>query len=489
MRRTFLFALTLLVGATMGVYAKKQPAKVVEPKQPKYVFYFITDGTGVNTLQLAEYYMGQCKGIMGRVPLFMNANYPVVGVSATWCTSSDVTDSAASGTALASGTKTYSGAIGVATDSVTPIYSVAKRAHDIGYVVGIGTTASVNHATPGAQFAHNKSRQNYYDIGLQVPEAGFEFYAGSRFQLERAKNTPENRKALEDNCRKAGYVVTKGLAEYEAKGKNADKVVMLQDADINSDDMPYWLDRKPGQVTIVDQLRAEIDFLYRKSQEKGCKGFYLMNEIGGIVDHACHANDGAAAAHEVLAVDSCMHIAFEFYKEHPDETLIILTADHETGGLTLGRQSGGYKIQTDVLQYQKCSISEANAHMAALAKEKGGIEKLTWEEVKNQLKADFGYWDKVKLTEEEEKRLHDFFDKTVSGDAADVRTLYMSSRAFMSEALKIMQEKACIAWTTGGHTAGLVPVIVCGVGQEMFTAHNDNAQIARNIAKILNLEK
>lgn len=127
--------------------------------------------------------------------------------------------------------------------------------------------------------------------------------------------------------------------------------------------------------------------------------------------------------------------------------------------------------------------------MAALAKEKGGIEKLTWEEVKNQLKADFGYWDKVKLTEEEEKRLHDLFDKTVSGDAADVRTLYMSSRAFMSEALKIMQEKACIAWTTGGHTAGLVPVIVCGVGQEMFTAHNDNAQIARNIAKILNLEK
>ncbi len=484
-----LFLLMVLVAGAMGCsLAKSKAPSKSEVKPPKYVFYFITDGTGVNTLQLAEYYMAQCKGVMGRQPLFMNTHFPVVGVSATWCATSDVTDSAASGTALATGTKTYSGAIGVMTDSVTPVYSVAKRIHDAGYAVGVGTTVSVNHATPAAQYAHNRSRHNYYDIGMQVAGTGFEFFAGSRFQLERAKKTPENLRAIEDNCRAAGYTITKGLAEYETKGKNADKVVMLQDADIDSDDMPYWLDRKDGQVTIVDQLRAEIDFLYRKSQQKEYKGFYLFNEIGGIVDHACHAHDAAAAIYEVMAVDSCMRIAFEFYQQHPDETLIVFTADHETGGLTLGRQSGGYKITTDVLQYQKCSINEANAHMMKLAEQKGGIDKLTWEEVKNQLSADFGFWNQVKLKPAEEKRLKALFDKTVSGDAADTRTLYASSKAFMTEALNIMQEKACLDWTTGGHTGGLVPCIVCGVGQEKFMGHNDNAQIARNIAEILGLE-
>ncbi len=486
-KRLFLLS-ALFVGVSLCAFAKKSATKTQEPKQPKYVFYLITDGTGVNTLQLAEYYRGQCQGIIGRVPLFMCANYPVYGVSATWCTTSDVTDSAASGTALASGTKTYSNAIGVATDSVTPIYSIATRVHEMGYAVGVGTTASVNHATPAAHYAHNRSRHNYYDIGSQLPGTGFEFFAGSRFQLESAKNTPENRKALEDGCAKAGYTVTKGLKDFEANGRNADKVVMFQDADIDNDDMPYWMDRQPGQVTIVDQFRAEIDFLYRKSQQKGYKGFFLMNEIGGIVDHACHSNDAAAAAYEVMAVDSCMRIAFEFYQQHPDETLIILTADHETGGLTLGRQSGGYKLTSDVLKYQKCSVYEANKHMKELAAQKGGFDKLAWEDAKAQLAADFGFWEHVKIRPNEEKRLRELFDKTVSGDVADTKSLYASNKAFVAEALRIMQDKASIGWTTGGHTAGLVPCIVCGVGQEQFMGHNDNAEIARKIGRMLGLE-
>ena len=487
-KRLFLLS-ALFIGATMCAFAKKSATKTPEPKSPKYVFYFISDGTGVNTLQLTEYYLGQCQGIMGRVPLFMCANYPVYGVSATWSTSSDVTDSAASGTALASGTKTYGGAIGVDTDSVTPLYSIASRLHEQGWAVGVGTTASVNHATPAAHYAHNRSRHNYYDIGQQLPTSGFEFFGGSRFQLESAKNKPEHRKELENGCVKAGYTVTKGLKDYEANGRNADKLVMLQDADIDNDDMPYWLDRKPGQVTIVDQLRAEIDFLYRKSQQKGCKGFFLVNEIGGIVDHACHSNDAAAAAHEVMAVDSCMRIAFEFYLEHPDETLILLTADHETGGLTLGRQSTGYKLTTQTLRHQRCSVHEVNEHMKALANSKGGFDKLTWDDAKAQLAADFGFWEHIRLRESEEKRLQQLFDKTISGDAADVKTLYASSKAFVIEALRIMQDKASIAWTTGGHTAGLVPCVVCGIGQEQFIGHNDNAEIARKIARIVGLDK
>ena len=455
-----------------------------QPKKAKYVFYFITDGTGVNTVQGTEYYLAQKEGVIGRKPLCMTS-LPVVGVSATWSASSDVTDSAASGTALASGKKTYNGAIGVATDTVTPVLSLAQRAHDAGMAVGVGSTTPVNHATPAAEFAHQKSRNDYFEIASQMTTAGFDFFGGGSINLQYPYNTPEVADSLYAALREAGYTVTFSLDDYKENGKTADKLVMLQGEVPDSYSIPYWIDRKPGQVTIADQVQAELDLLYRKSQEKGT-GFFLMNEAGGKVDFACHANDGATAFEEVLACDSCVRIAYNFYLQHPDETLIVVTADHETGGLTLGCNAGGYNIRTQILANQKCSKDESTRHFQALRSQTQN--KVSYEQVMEQLRADFGFGDGIKLNGEEEKLIKDIYTRSFVGKMANEKNLYSSNEPIVALAVRILNDRACLGWTTGGHTAGLVPVYACGVGQELFMGHNDNAQIADNIAKIMDLK-
>ena len=477
---------TVLVLALAAACTFTSCAKTPEPKKAKSVFYFISDGTGVNTVQGAEYYVAQCQGVMGRAPLCMTS-LPVFGVSATWSASSDVTDSAASGTALACGEKTYNSAIGLKTDSLTEVYSIAKRAHEAGYPVGIGTSVPLNHATPACFYAHAVVRKQYFDIAKQIYTSGFDFFGGACIHVEDKNNTPENQQLLADLAKENGYTVTYGLKQYAEQGKNADKIIMLQDPDVpDVYSLPYWIDRKPGQVTIVDQLRAEIDFLYKKSEEKGGKGFFLMNEIGGKVDFGCHANDAAAAFEEVLAVDSCVRVAYEFYKAHPDETLIVLTADHETGGLTLGRQATGYKISTNLLKSQKLSKDESTRHFQSLRD--ANNNKVSWEQVKQMLTDDFGFWDTVELTADEEKKLQEVYQKSFKGTMQKEKSLYSENEQMAATAVRILDGKAGLGWTTGGHTAGLVPVYACGAGQELFIPHNDNAQIPQNIAKAMGLE-
>lgn len=474
-------AVLFLVGISfMSAFAKPKTSE--KPQQPKYVFYFILDGTGINTVMGTEVMLSELKGELGRTPLWMS-KCPVVSVSSTYSTTSDVTDSAASGTALACGSKTYNGAIGMSTDSVTPLVSIAQRAHDKGFVVGVGSSCPVNHATPAAQFAHSASRNEYYNIACQMIGTGFDFFGGGSINLEGRYNRPEVLDSLYNAFRSAGYTLCFSTEDFEREGKKADKVLMLQGTVPDNYSLPYWIDRQPGQVTIVDQFKAELDLLYRKAQEKNT-GFYLFNETGGKVDFACHAHDGASAFQEVLAADSCMRLAMDFYYEHPDETLIVVTADHETGGLSLGCEYGGYKTSFKLFQYQKASIDEANRHFYALVQKVGGIQNVSWEMTKDLLAQDFGLWSHIPMKAGEESELKDMFEKTKSGEAGDTKTLYASSKAFMTRALNILQDKANVGWTTGGHTGGLVPVYAIGVGQEEFMGHNDNAEIPLKIAKI-----
>ncbi len=485
MKYSKIAVLALACLSCVSVSAKPK-VKTEVSKQPKYVFYFISDGTGVNAVLGTEIMLSELKGELGRTPLWVSKS-PVVGLASTYSTSSDVTDSAASGTALACGSKTYNGAIGMAPDSVTPLISVAQRAHDAGYMVGVGSSCPVNHATPAAHYGHVPDRNMYYQIACQMEATGFEFFGGGSINLERKYNKPEVRDSIYNALRKAGYTICFTNEDYEREGRKADKLIMLQGQVPDNYSLPYWIDRRPGQVTIVDQFKAELELLYRKAQDKNT-GFYLFNETGGKVDFACHAHDGAAAFQEVLAADSCMSLALDFYRQHPDETLIVFTSDHETGGLSLGCQYGGYKTNFKLLQYQHASLDEANRNMMDLANKAGGIKNLTWEQVKEQLSKDFGLWSHVPMKESEEARLKALFEKTLSGEASDTRTLYASSKAFMTEALFILQDKAHVGWTSGGHTAGLVPVYAVGVGKEEFMGHNDNAEIPLKIAKIMNLK-
>lgn len=457
-----------------------------QQKQPKYVFYFITDGTGVNSVQGTEFYLSETKGEIGRVPLLMTS-FPVVSVASTYSYNSGVTDSAASGTALATGHKTYNGAIGVDPDTI-PVNSIAVWAKEAGMAVGVATSVCVNHATPAAFYAHSDSRNSYYFIGTQLPQTGFDFFGGSDFHLDRHHNSPEYRDSLYQQCADSGYVIARAnYSDYESKvASGAEKIVFFQDLDrtMNVDDnsLPYNIDAKEGELSVYDITKAEIDFLYRKSEKNGGKGFFLMNEIGGKVDYACHANDAMTSFCEIMLVDSCLMLAYDFYKQHPDETLIVLTSDHETGGFTVGNRYGHYATNMGALASQKCSVDAITRHLQALRSETRN--HVSWEQVQDCLKNDLGFWDKINLNDENQELLKQIYAMSFVGKMPNEENLYSANEPMAATAVRIMQQIAFAGWTTGDHTAGLVPVYAIGVGAEEFASHNDNALIPEKIARI-----
>lgn len=473
--KKFLYTL-LMATAVFSLAACQQQEK---PKKAKYVFYFITDGTGVNTIlgqEMMQYELENGPGKWGRVPLCVT-QFPVISVASTYSHSHGVTDSASSGTALACGVKTSNGMIGEGPDS-SAVYSIATWAHELGIPTAVGTSVCINHATPASFYAHADSRKQYYKIGSQLAEAGFDFYGGS--DINKACDSTLTCYQIAEN---GGYTIARGVLGYDSLKSKADKMLLLQrqeESDVDPFSLPYYLDAKPGQMTVIDILRAQIDFLYNYKGGKD-KGFFIMNEIGAKVDFGCHSNDAAAAFREVAVLDSCIRVAYDFYLQHPDETLILLTADHETGGLVLAKRNS-YVHNLQILQYQTASKDEVTRHFQALRAQTGN--KVTWEQVQAVLKQDFSFWDKVDLSEDEEKDLKELYRKSFVGKMPNEKNLYSSSEPMAAEAVRIINAKAHVSWSTGGHSAGLVPCYVCGVGAEQFMGHNDNAEIPIKIARI-----
>ena len=473
--KKFIFLSTLALSALMLSSCCAEPSQ----KQPKYVFYLILDGCGVNTVNAQEMYQAELQGRIGRVPTCMT-QFPVVGVASTYSITNGVTDSAASGTALASGVKTYNGALGVDTDTI-PVYGLANWAKAAGKLVGIGSSVCVNHATPGAQYAHQSTRNNYYEIGLDLAASGFDFFGGSDFN--KATGNKKDLRPLHEIVADSGYTIARGLEDYEAKKAAADKLIFFQlqaDSDIEPQNLPYWIDHREDQVTIVDQVRAQIDFLYSKDTEK--KGFFLMNEIGGKIDYACHPNDAATAFAEVAAADSAVKLCYDFYLQHPDETLIVVTADHETGGLTVGNSAGGYTLNLKLLANQKCSDGAFTRKLQALRSQTHN--KVTWEQVKALLTENFGFYEAVEINEEDDAMLKEIYKRSFVGKMESEKNLYYENEPMTGAAVRLLNKMAHVGWTTHYHTAGLVPVYAIGVGAEKFSGHNDNAEIPLKIAEI-----
>ena len=317
MKRVFYSLIALLL--TGMVYAQ----------QAKYVFYFIGDGMGVNQVNGTEMYLAEQEGRIGVTPLLFTT-FPVASVATTFSTTNSVTDSSAAGTALATGAKTYNGAIGM-DDQKNVLQTVAEKAKKAGKRVGVTTSVSVDHATPAAFYAHQPNRSMYYEIALDLPKAGFDFYAGGGFLKPHTTFDKKKAPSIFPIIEEAGYTVARGLDEYQEKATAAKKMVLIQKEGARPDCLPYAIDRKEGDLTLAQITESAISFL---TKEKN-KGFFLMVE-GGKIDWACHGNDPATAFEEVIDMDNAIKVAYEFYKKHPKETLIVVTADHETGGLGLG---------------------------------------------------------------------------------------------------------------------------------------------------------
>ena len=460
--------LSLCVALLFAIAATAQNGKA------KYVFYFIGDGMGVNQVNGTETYLAAMEGRIGTKPLCF-AQFPHVGLVTTFSGTNGVTDSAAGGTALATGHKTKNGALGVETDLSAKVSSIAEKAKAGGKAVGIATSVSVDHATPAAFYAHVKDRGMYYQIGKDLIAAGFDFYAGSDFLQPEGGNEGKD---LYAQCREAGYAIARGYDDYRKKARKTEKMLLLQPEAGSQKDrtaIPYAIDRSKGDLTLQDITRAAIHFLSQKRTD----GFFLMVE-GGKIDWACHSNDAATAFREVIDLDEAVRVAYEFYEQHPDETLIVITADHETGGIGLG--TGKYELHTDMLKYQRKS-AEAFSRMLATQHQKDD-KGFTWDFVRGLLEENFGFWKHIALDDKETAELEQAYKAFCEGVAKDHKSLYASENAIAATARKIMNKKAMVGWISDGHSNGYVPVFAIGAGAENFNGRIDNTEIPKKIARI-----
>lgn len=436
---------------------------MVAAAAPKYLFYFIGDGMGTGQVMAADTYRRIALGC--DTPLVM-MQFPYSGILTTYSASSTVTDSAAAGTALATGHKTNNGVLGLNADSVA-VNSIASILHDQGWGVGLVTSVAPDDATPGAFYAHVPNRGMYYEIGRQAADSGYEFIAGScwRGATDKAGNPTD---LLE-------YISSKGvdLVTDVAKAGSSDKkrVFLYSDNPFNSSNVGFTIDSIPGALTLPEMTEAAIEHLMKVSPDK----FFMMVE-GGNIDHVGHGNDGATVAVEVVNFDRALGKAYEFYKQHPEETVIIVTADHETGGMSIGNGHVGYTSHTEYIPYQRMSKDMFSRQGEELLKK--GIP--SWEEVKQFTAERTGLWSRVPVSEKQEKKLRALYDKAVEGNEkqSEEKTLYASYSALASEIFKVLNTNQGFGWTTGAHTGNPVPVYAIGKGMEQFAKWLDNTQIA-----------
>lgn len=449
---------------------------VLAGNRAKYVFYFIGDGMGVNQVLGTETYLAALEGRIG-VSHLCFSSFPHVGLVSTYSATNGVTDSAASGTALASGHKTKNKAIGVLQDLTTPVQSIAVWAQEAGAAVGISTSVSIDHATPASFYAHQPERHMYYEIGCDLASSGFDFFAGSDF-VTPTRPGQTGDKDLFTLCRENGYTFVRGYEAYCRQKPKAEKLILFQSEEAsrrNRKSIPYAIDRTPEDLTLSQITRAGIDFLMQKQKD----GFFFMVE-GGKIDFACHTNDAGTAFREVQDMDQAVQIAYEFYQQHPDETLIVITADHETGGISLGR--GPYELHTDLLQHQQMSAEIYSLHIKSLHEKYG--RKLTWEMVWDDLCANWGFGKQVQLSPQQTQMLRKAYQDMMDKAGKDKKYLYARVNVLADAAREVLAQCALIGWQSTHHSNGHVPVWAVGQGAEKFHGRMENSDIPVVIAEI-----
>ena len=444
----------------------------------KYVFYFIGDGMGSNQVLLAEMYRSAIQGEpLGRVQTLMTT-FPYSGQASTYSKTNGITDSAAAGTCLATGTKTRNGMLGLDQDSAQ-LTTIAEELKAQGWGIGIMTTVAIDHATPAAFYAHVPNRNKYYNIGKQLAESKFDFFGGAGFHYPQGKHD-DKKTNLYRNAEEEGYTVAHGVEEGVAKSQESrvEKLILVQKDDDqgakHGSNLPYAIDRKEGDLTLAQIVSTAIPFLESRHER-----FFMMVE-GGMIDYACHGDDAATAIGEVWDMDEAMRVAYDFYLAHPDETLIVVTADHETGGLALGNSD--YTLHLDLLQNQKCSAWVLSDLFTQLFKDN---KKPSWESVKALYRENLGFWETVEITADEEAKLHDLYKKACKGKAKDAKNMYKSVNALGAAGISLLNKKAHVGWTTRAHSAHAVPIFAIGANAQLFTGWHDNTDLVPLLRKSL----
>lgn len=435
--------------------------------QVKNVIYFIGDGLGPSQRQITEYYKKEVLGKDGK--LAMN-NMPSLGITTTHSADTLITDSAAAGTALATGVKTNNGAISVTTTG-EKLKSLTHVAKEKNMKVGVITSTRLTHATPAVFVTSNESRANENEMAADFPKAGIDFYAGGGYRhfTPKSGDLKSSRKdevnviqEFGDNGYKTfiGENSSKEFLEYSPK--NDEKVF----AALTSSHLPYEIDRLNDLSTpsLAQITKKGIETLSKDNKN----GFFLMVE-GGRIDHASHAQDAVGTIMDTLAFDDAINVALDFYNKNPQDTLIVVAADHETGGMGLGF-GNNYALNLEALKNVKLSIEDK------LQKAYKGNK----DEYYSYLSKELGLND---LTPEEKKNIEMAMEIEDQKNSSQIKNVYGGYAPTSIAVAHILSQRAGLQWTSFAHTATQVPLSAKGVTSENFTGFKDNTDVAKEIAK------
>lgn len=445
---------------------------------PKYVFLFIGDGTGTAQRMSAEAYLKS----QGKDGLLMNT-FPAFGMTTTYSANSLITDSSSAGTAIATGVKTNDGYVGVDVD-FNPLETIAEMAKKKGQKVGIVTSVTINHATPAVFYSHQKSRNMYYEIAVDLANSGFDYFGGGGPVDPDGKKSKEPKGNVFELAAANGYNVVTGREAILAVGPEDGKIWAYNKV---GEALPYYIDNTPEDVSLVEFTQKGIELL------EGPEGFFMMVE-GGKIDWTCHANDATTSIMDVIQFDAAIKVAYDFYQAHPEETLIVVTGDHETGGLSQGFAGTKYASYYDVLNSQNMSFEVFSGKIMKEYKE-ANAGKASFDDMIPLLKDHFGLEvegeGQMVLADFEIQALKEAFVQSltgvkVKGSAADY-LLYGGYDPFTVQVTHILDQKAGLGWTTYSHTGMPVPTSAIGVGSEAFNGLYDNTDLSKKIMAIMGI--
>ncbi len=458
-------------------------------KKPKYIFLFIGDGMGNVQVQSASFYKGTTENNGAVLPAELSfMKFPETGSVTTYDSTSFCPDSASTATSIATGNKTESGVINMCpwTRDV-PYETIAEKLHaQKGYKVGVISTVNIDHATPAAFYAHQASRKNYYEIGVELANSGFEYFAGGEFQKVNGNgNVPNNHEV----AAQAGYNVVTTQAGAAALQAGAGKTLIIAENLADGKALNYAMDAAPGEWQLTDYVKKGIELLDNSN------GFFMITESGKI-DWACHANDAAASIHDVLEMSNAVDAAVEFYNQHPNETLILVTADHETGGMAIGYKTTNYDTFLENLTKQKISYAKFDTDYVARYR----AEQTPFENVLGDIKNCFGLvtasdpdaaGNKLTLTDYELEQIRTAYERTLAvGSAAQSDMsqqdyeLYGTYQPFSMTLCHVINHKSGMDHTTYAHTGAPVNIYAMGVGAEKFNGAFDNTEIFYKLAEL-----
>ena len=373
---------------------------------PKNVIYMIGDGMGPAYTTAYRYFKDDPTTKSVEQTVF---DTMLTGMARTYPDDHTVvTDSAASATALSSGHKSYNGAIAVDTDK-KPLKTMLEIAKQRGMTTALLATSQINHATPASFAAHNESRNNYDEIANDYIDnkiAGklpvdLMLGGGTKYFIRDDRN-------LVDEFKAAGY-------QYGDDIQNLNQITQLPAIGLYAaKGLPFALDENPTRLTKLTS--KALDLLDNQNKD----GFFVMIE-GSQIDWCGHANDIACAMAEMDDFASAIEKAKAYVDKNKD-TLLVITADHSTGGLTLGAH-GQYKWEADVVHGVKATAGTITQHL---------LES-------DDLKSVWNKYTSIAFTPENKIKLE--------------QAKSMGDKALNLAVKSIISDTSFTGWTTGGHTA------------------------------------